>query len=181
MARVEESLSILSNSIEKSGLADQIGAGIVLTGGMTKLKGIRELAQAIFRNSPIRIGLPREIGGMTEDLKDPAFSTVVGLLMYQSGKHTQYEINNDKEMLHSKIDAQDIELRNIKLNEEKKSTMVEHKRVETQSHSSATRRAARNSEHESTNDSFSFDDLPKPEQSDGNIITKTSNWLKQLF
>ena len=181
MARVEEALSILSNSIEKSGLADQIGAGIVLTGGMTKLKGIRELAQAIFRNSPIRIGLPREIGGMTDDLKDPAFSTVVGLLMYQSGKHTQYEINNDKEMLHSKIDAQDIELRNIKLDEEKKSTIVEHKRVETQSHSTSTRRAARNSEHEVTNDSFSFDDLPKPEKSDGNIITKTSNWLKQLF
>jgi len=181
MARVEESLSILSNSIEKSGLADQIGAGIVLTGGMTKLKGIRELAQAIFRNSPIRVGLPKNIGGMVEELRDPAFSTVIGLLLYQSGKHTQYEINNDKTMLHGKIDAPVAELRDIKLNNEQKSTRSEHKRVESITQKTVNRKPSRGSDKEIIGDSFSFDDLPKPDQNNGNIITKTSNWLKQLF
>ncbi len=102
LARVEEALMILSKSLDKSALREQIGAGIVLTGGLTKLKGIRELAQAIFHGMPVRIGLPRELGGMYDELKDPAFSTVVGLLLYQAGEHTQYEIDHSKTLLHHK-------------------------------------------------------------------------------
>jgi cell division protein FtsA len=102
LARVEEALMILAKSLEKSALREQVGAGIVLTGGLTKLKGIRELAQAIFHGMPVRIGLPRELGGMYEELKDPAFSTVVGLLLYQAGEHTQYEIDHSKQLLHRK-------------------------------------------------------------------------------
>ena len=102
LARVEEALMILSKSLDKSALREQIGAGIVLTGGLTKLKGIRELGQAIFHGMPVRIGYPRELGGMYDELKDPAFSTVVGLLLYQAGEHTQYEIDYSKTLLHHK-------------------------------------------------------------------------------
>lgn len=102
LARVEEALMILAKSLDKSALREQIGAGIVLTGGLTKLKGIRELAQAIFHGMPVRIGLPRELGGMYEELKDPAYATVVGLLLYQAGEHTQYEIDYSKRLLHHK-------------------------------------------------------------------------------
>jgi len=102
LARVEEALMILSKSLDKSALREQIGAGIVLTGGLTKLKGIRELAQAIFHGMPVRIGYPRELGGMYDELKDPAFSTVIGLLLYQAGEHTQYEIDYSKTLLHHK-------------------------------------------------------------------------------
>jgi cell division protein FtsA len=102
LARVEEALMILAKSLDKSALREQIGAGVVLTGGMTKLKGIRELAQAIFQGMPVRIGTPRELGGMYEELKDPAYATVIGLLLYQAGEHTQYEIDYSKELLHHK-------------------------------------------------------------------------------
>ncbi len=99
-ARVEETLMILAKSIEKSGLKDQIGAGVVLTGGMTKLNGIRELAVAIFDNMPVRIGKPKQLEGMFDTLNDPVFSTGIGLLLYGAGQYTQYEIDSNKNLRH---------------------------------------------------------------------------------
>ncbi len=99
-ARVEETLMILAKSIEKSSLKEQIGAGVVLTGGMSKLEGIRELAVAIFDNMPVRIGKPKTVEGMFEDLKDPIYSTAIGLVLYGAGEFTQYEIDSNKTLRH---------------------------------------------------------------------------------
>jgi cell division protein FtsA len=96
-ARVEETLMILSNSLDRSGYKDKIGAGIVLTGGMTKLEGLRELGNAIF-NMPVRIAKPREMEGLFEILRDPGFSTAVGLVLYGSGRFTPYEIDSNKKL-----------------------------------------------------------------------------------
>jgi cell division protein FtsA len=99
-ARVEETLMILAKSIKDSGFQDQLGAGIVLTGGLTKLDGIRELASAIFNNIPVRLAKPNESGidGMFDTLKGPEFSTSVGLLLYGSGLFTPYEIDSSKQL-----------------------------------------------------------------------------------
>ncbi|MDR2635528.1 MAG: cell division protein FtsA [Campylobacteraceae bacterium] len=96
-ARVEETLAILSNSLNKSGFKDKIGAGLVLTGGMTKLEGLRELAAAIF-NMPVRMAKPKEMEGLFEILRDPGFSTAVGLVLYGSGYFTPYEIDSNKKL-----------------------------------------------------------------------------------
>ena len=101
-SRVEEALMILAKSLEKSALKEQIGAGIILTGGMTKLKGMRELAQAIFTGMPVRVGYPDNVNGLFDELKDPAFSTVVGLLLYKAGDHTQYEIDFEQRLIRKK-------------------------------------------------------------------------------
>jgi cell division protein FtsA len=101
-ARVQETLMILAKELEKSNLKEQIGAGIVLTGGMTKLEGIRELAMAIFDNMPVRIARPLQLEGDFKPLHDQAFSTVVGLLEYAAGGYTQYEIDSNRKMLHKK-------------------------------------------------------------------------------
>ncbi len=99
-ARVEETLLILARMLEDSGFKEKMGAGLVLTGGFTKLKGIRELAIAIFENTPIRIARPREIDGIFDNLKDPAYSTAIGLILYGSGSFTPYEIDSNKKMRH---------------------------------------------------------------------------------
>ncbi len=104
-ARVQETLMILAKELEKSNLKEQIGAGIVLTGGMTKLEGIRELAMAIFDNMPVRIARPLQLEGDFKPLHDPAFSTAVGLLEYAAGGYTQYEIDSNRKMLHKKSAA----------------------------------------------------------------------------
>ncbi len=170
-SRVEETLMILSKSLEKSALKEQVGSGIILTGGMTKLKGIRELAQSIFPALPVRIAKPSNIDGLFNELKDPAFSTVIGLLLYKSGKHTQYEINFLQELLHSKMpytdNLGDIKLGNtIKEVEESKETKQLEKRQKGESNDS---------------DSFSFDDLPDIGSENSNPFKKLTNWVKQLF
>lgn len=96
--RVEETLMILAKALEDSGYKDQLGAGIVLTGGMTKLEGIRELATAIFDNMPVRIAKPREMDGLFETLRDPGYSTAIGLILYGSGYFTPYEIDSNKKL-----------------------------------------------------------------------------------
>lgn len=96
--RVEETLMILAKTLEESGFKEQIGAGVVLTGGMTKLEGIRELASAIFDNVPIRIAKPREMDGLFETLRDPSYSTAIGLVLYGGGHFTPYEIDSNKKL-----------------------------------------------------------------------------------
>jgi len=173
-SRVEEALLILSISLEKSSLKDKIGAGIILTGGMTKLKGIRELAQSIFTAMPVRVAKPsNKIEGLFEELKDPAFSTVVGLLLYKAGEHTQYEIDFQQKLLHSK-DVQEESLKNIKISNT--ITEVENTKALKQKKEILTeKKELLNSE------SFSFDDLPNISEENNNPMKKLTNWAKQLF
>ncbi len=97
-ARVEETLMILAKMLEDSGFKDQIGAGIVLTGGLTKIGGIRELATAVFDNLPARVAKPREMEGLFETLRDPSYSTAIGLVLYGGGHFTPYEIDSNKKL-----------------------------------------------------------------------------------
>ena len=96
--RVEETLMILAKTLEDSSFKEQIGAGVVLTGGMTKLDGIRELASAIFDNVPIRIAKPREMDGLFETLRDPSYAAAIGLVLYGGGHFTPYEIDSNKKL-----------------------------------------------------------------------------------
>lgn len=57
-----------------------IGAGIVLTGGSSNILGAVELAEEIF-NIPVRIGIPRNVTGPAEIVKNPQYATALGLLM----------------------------------------------------------------------------------------------------
>ncbi len=97
-ARVEETLMILAQSLEKSGLKDQLGAGIVLTGGYTKLDGMRELASAIFDNLPVRLAKPTAVEGLFDALKDPSTATAIGLIRYAAGYYAPYEIDVNRQV-----------------------------------------------------------------------------------
>jgi len=169
-ARVEEALMILAKSLEKSALKEQIGAGIILTGGMTKLKGIRELAQSIFPAMPVRISKPKEVEGLFEELKDPAYATVVGLLLYKAGQHTQYEINFNQEMMHSKGPADN--LSDLRIGSEPEPEEVQPE-IENRSYAEP--------DEEEVPSTISFDDLPDIGKEDSSPIKKLGNWVKQLF
>jgi cell division protein FtsA len=89
----------LQKKIDESGLRDLLGTGVVLTGGMTKIKGIREVALEIFKNLPVRIATPdNKLVGLVEDLDNPIYSTAVGLILYSSGEHTKYEIDSNNKL-----------------------------------------------------------------------------------
>ena len=169
-SRVEEALMILAKSLEKSALKEQIGAGVILTGGMTKLKGMRELAQSIFSGMPVRIAYPREIEGLFDELKDPACSTVVGLVLYRAGEHTQYEINFQQELLHSK-DSQTDDLTDINLGH-----ATQHPKDEIE-----VKKTKAKPEPKAAEDSIIFDELPDLGNEGSNPFKKLANWAKQLF
>ena len=100
-ARVEETLMILAQFIENSGLKDQIGAGVVLTGGFSKMEGIRDLAVATFGSVPVRLARPIEMDGLFDNLRDPEYSSAIGLVIYSSTPYTAYEIDVNKRVRHS--------------------------------------------------------------------------------
>ncbi len=79
--RVEEIFDHVRREILRSGFWDGIAAGVVLTGGTTLLSGITELAEDVLE-LPARTGGPRNIGGLTDVVKSPEFSTGVGLVRY---------------------------------------------------------------------------------------------------
>ncbi len=79
--RYEELFSLVLQELRRSGYEERIGAGIVLTGGSSKMRGVRELAEEVF-HMPVRIGMPRNIGGLRGEVENPIHSTGVGLLLY---------------------------------------------------------------------------------------------------
>lgn len=81
--RVEEILMLAKREIEKSGFADIIASGIVITGGSSILDGMPELAERVF-DMPVRRGIPQGIGGLVDVVSSPIYSTAVGLVVYGS-------------------------------------------------------------------------------------------------
>jgi len=145
---------------------------------MTKLKGIRELAQAIFSGMPVRVGYPKNINGLFDELKDPAYSTVVGLLLYKAGSNTQYEIDFQQELLHSKTihkeNLSDIKIANT-------ISDVEEGKLAKEAKAKDKRDIQQPIDETFESSSFSFDDLPDLNQENKNPFKKLANWARQLF
>lgn len=79
--RIEELLSLVKAELRRSGYEDMAAAGIVLTGGTSKMEGIIELAEEVF-HMPVRLGLPQHVSGLVDVVRNPIFATGVGLLIY---------------------------------------------------------------------------------------------------
>lgn len=84
-ARVEEILRLVLLELPGSDYESVIPAGLVLTGGTSNLSGIETLGCDVLR-LPVRVGCPLHITGITDYLRDPAYATGVGLLLWGS-KH----------------------------------------------------------------------------------------------
>ena len=84
--RAEELYSLVLAELRRSGFAEQLSSGIVLTGGSSQMRGMVELAEEVF-DMPVRIGTPEYIGGFSERVKSPRFATSVGLLLTGLEKH----------------------------------------------------------------------------------------------
>jgi len=180
VSRVEETLLLLKKSIDESKLKEQLGGGIILTGGMTKIKGIREFAQMIFGGMPVRVAFPSKVSGLFNELKDPSFATVVGLLLYRAGHHTEYEININQELLHTKdanteaamSDSSSPQLSDIRLN-----GVVEDTKNEIRQRKEQQQVAKK----EKSEIGFSLDELSSNPIEENNPFKKFTNWAKQLF
>ena len=79
--RYDELFTLVQAELRRSGFEDMVPAGIVLTGGTSKMEGVVELAEEIF-HMPVRVGYPQSVQGLTDIVRNPIYATSVGLLQY---------------------------------------------------------------------------------------------------
>jgi len=84
--RYEELFTLIQSELRRSGFEDIIAAGIVLTGGSSKMEGLIELAEEVF-HMPVRLGVPQNVSGLADVVRNPIYATGVGLLHYGKQQH----------------------------------------------------------------------------------------------
>ena len=84
-ARVEEIMRLILLEMPNSDYESLVPAGLVLTGGGSNLSGIEALGRDVL-HLPVRVGIPTGINGIADTLRDPAYATSVGLLLW-GAKH----------------------------------------------------------------------------------------------
>ena len=87
--RYDELFTLIQAELRRSGFEELVAAGIVLTGGASKMEGVIDLAEEIF-HMPVSLGLPRNVAGLKDIVRNPVYATGVGLLQY--GKQREEEI-----------------------------------------------------------------------------------------
>lgn len=80
--RVQEMLQLCSQEMARMGFTKMPPAGVVLTGGVSLLRGITDLAELVFE-CPVRIAQPEYLG-----VKSPIYSTAVGIINYVTRNHS---------------------------------------------------------------------------------------------
>ncbi len=96
--RMEEIFEIAAMEIKRSGYSRHLGAGVVLTGGGSLIKGVSELAQEVL-GLPVKIGIPSGFkSGLVREIENPIYSTSVGLVLYalQNKDAVPLTMNNGK-------------------------------------------------------------------------------------
>ena len=79
--RAMELLSLIRDDLKRAGLDGQIPAGFVMAGGGARLHGLDELAEHCF-HLPVRIGEPKGLADLPEQVAQPEYATIVGLVLY---------------------------------------------------------------------------------------------------
>ncbi len=79
--RYEELLSLVQTELQRSGFESLCAAGVVLTGGSSKMEGVVELAEEVF-HMPVRLGVPQHVTGLVEIVRNPIHATGVGLMLF---------------------------------------------------------------------------------------------------
>jgi cell division protein FtsA len=79
--RYDELFTLIQAELRRSGYESMVGAGVVLTGGASKIEGVIELAEEVF-HMPVSQGTPRHVAGLKDIVRNPVYATGVGLLMY---------------------------------------------------------------------------------------------------
>jgi cell division protein FtsA len=79
--RMNEIFTMVGIEIKKSGYGSQTPAGVVITGGGAQTVGIKDAAKRMLA-MPVRAGSPMDMKGIIDEVQNPAYAAVIGLLMY---------------------------------------------------------------------------------------------------
>lgn len=88
--RLNEIFSMVRLELERENLATRIPSGVIVTGGGAETVGVIDSARRML-SLPVRVGVPRGVGGLIDDVINPSFAGPVGLLLYGARELTQGE------------------------------------------------------------------------------------------
>jgi cell division protein FtsA len=94
--RIVELYELVLGELRRSGMEEMIASGIVITGGAAMMKGMVELGEEIF-HMPVRLGLPRNVGGLSEVVSNPRYATGVGLVL-KGKQQLERQLSGDMEL-----------------------------------------------------------------------------------
>ena len=94
-ARYREIFTMIQAELRRSGFENMVRAGLVLTGGAARMEGVVELAEEIF-HMPVRLGMPQHVTGLTDVIRNPAYATGVGLLLFGHENQTSLGMTDDE-------------------------------------------------------------------------------------
>jgi cell division protein FtsA len=86
--RVEELIAMVDREVRRAGYGGRVNGGAVVTGGSSIMEGVPELAEQIL-DMPVRRGVPRGVGGLTDVISNPMYATGVGLCVYGAAHRTR--------------------------------------------------------------------------------------------
>lgn len=87
--RYEELFTLVHAELKRSGFEEMLAAGVVLTGGGSKMEGAIHLAEEVF-HLPVRLGTPQYVAGLVDVVRNPIYATGVGLLLFGNQSVGQY-------------------------------------------------------------------------------------------
>lgn len=77
--RIAEIVGLVQHHVVKAGYENMLISGVVLTGGTANLPGLAQLAEQAF-NLPVRVARDFDVGGLADLVRNPEYSTAVGLV-----------------------------------------------------------------------------------------------------
>jgi cell division protein FtsA len=91
--RVEELYSLIQAELRRSGFEELLSSGVVLTGGSSVMQGMVELGEEVF-HMPVRLGVPTYVGGLAEVVRNPRYSTGLGLILAGYDQHKRNQVSH---------------------------------------------------------------------------------------
>ena len=89
-ARVRENFELIKKQIEPEASLRMLGGGVVLTGGCSLMRGIKEVAESIFE-LPVHLARDTGVSGPKSVLNNPQYSTAIGLIKFAQALRAEVE------------------------------------------------------------------------------------------
>ena len=80
-ARLEEIFRLVALEVSKANLTGKLPAGVVITGGSALTAGAERVAKVTLK-VPVRIGIPKGVTGLIDDIQGPDAAAAIGAILY---------------------------------------------------------------------------------------------------
>ncbi len=91
--RLNEIFTMVRLELEKAQIENKIPSGVIITGGGAETVGVVDSARRMM-SLPVRVGRPRGVKGLIDDIINPSFSVPVGLVLYGANNEPKENLNS---------------------------------------------------------------------------------------